>query len=94
MENDDLHISLTLEKDWKGVLKFDAPRHKTIMNMPFDWPRINQFPEWFTPEKNGNYEWIDFSEAGEQTFSDQQLIDGISLSLQKGANQFILKKKK
>ena len=68
--------------------------HKTIMNMPFDWPRINQFPEWFTPEKNGNYELIDFREEGEQIFSDQQLIDGISLSLQKGVNQFILKKKK
>lgn len=94
MENDDLLISLTLEKDWKGVLKFDAPRHKTIMNMPFDWPRINQFPEWFTPEKNGNYELIDFREEREQTFSDQQLRDGIPLSLQKGVNQFILKKKK
>lgn len=94
MENDDLLISLTLEKDWKGVMKFDAPRHKTIMNMPFDWPRINQFPEWFTPEKNGNYELIAFREEREQTFSDQQLRDGIPLTLQKGVHQFILKKKK
>lgn len=94
MKNDDLLISLTLEKDWKGVLKFDAPRHKTIMNMPFDWPRINQFPEWFTPEKNENYELIDFREERKQTFSDQHLRNGIPLSLQKGVNQFILKKKK
>lgn len=94
MENDDLLISLTLEKDWKGMLKFDTPRHKTIMNMPFDWPRINQFPEWFTPEKNGNYELIDVKEEREQTFSDQQLRDGIPLSMHKGVNQFLLKKKK
>ncbi len=92
MENDDLLISLTLEKDWKGVIKFDAPRHQTVMNMPFDWPRINQFPEWFTPEENSSYEWIDFRAEKEQIFSDQQLRDGIPLSLQKGANQFILKK--
>lgn len=91
-ENGDLLISLTLEKDWNGVLKFDAPRHKTIMNMPFDWPRINQFPEWFTPEKNANYELIDFRKEGEQTFSGQQLKDGISLSLPKGVNQFVLKR--
>jgi len=94
IKNDDLLISLTLEEDWKGVLKFDPPRHKTSMNMPFDWPRINQFPEWFTPEKNGKYELIDFKEEKEQIFSDQQLKDGIPLSLQKGVNQFILRKKK
>ncbi len=94
MENNNLLISLTLEKDWNGVLKFDTPRHKTIMNMPFDWPRINQFPEWFTLKKNGNYELIDFREEREQAFSGRQLIDGIPLSLHKGVNQFILKKKK
>ena len=92
MENDDLLISLTLEEDWKGILKFDAPRHKSIMNMPFDWPRINQFPEWFTPERNSEYELIDSSGNGTNTFSDPQLVDGIPLSLQKGVHQFILKK--
>jgi hypothetical protein len=93
-ENDALLISLTLEKDWQGVLKWDAPRHRTIMQMPFDWPRINQFPEWFTPESNTNYQLINVREDKEQTFSDQQLLEGIPLSLPKGTHQFILKKQK
>ena len=61
LDKDDLLINITLEKDWDGVLKFDTPRHQTIMHMPLDWPRINQFPEWFTIGKNGNYELIEFS---------------------------------
>ena len=94
VENDDLLMSITLEKDWDGVLKFDTPRHQTIMHMPFDWPRINQFPEWFTSKKDGNYKLIDYREEREQTFSDRQLREGIPLLLHKGVNQFILKKQK
>ena len=94
VENDELIMSITLEKDWDGILKFDTPRHQTIMHMPFDWPRINQFPEWFTLEKNRNYELIDYNVKREQTFSDRQLRAGIPLSLHKGVNQFILKKQK
>ena len=91
-ENDDLVVSITVEEDWEGVLKFDSPRHQTIMNMPLDWPRINQFPEWFTPEQNQNYEWINFTKETKQSFSNQQLRNGIPISLEKGTNQFIVKK--
>jgi len=27
-------------------------RHKANMNLPMDWARINQFPEWFTGDKD------------------------------------------
>jgi hypothetical protein len=91
LENGDLLINLTLAKDWEGVLKFDTPRHQTIMHMPSDWPRINQFPEWFTLEKNRDYEVINFTYKTKQTYSDQQLKEGIPLSLKKGVNQLILK---
>ena len=92
MKDDDLLISLTVGKDWKGVLKFDTPRFKTIMIMPFDWPRINQFPEWFTAEENRSYELIDILNEGEQTLIGGQLKNGVPLSLLKGATQFIFKK--
>jgi len=92
LDKDDLLINITLEKDWDGVLKFDTPRHQTIMHMPLDWPRINQFPEWFTIGKNGNYELIEFSNKTKKVISDRELINGIPLSLHKGVNRFILKK--
>ncbi|MBM1108225.1 hypothetical protein JQC67_18880 [Aurantibacter crassamenti] len=93
LKEDDLLISLTLDKDWTGILKFDTPRHKTIMNMPFDWPRINQFPEWFTVEKGRNYDLTNYTTKNQQIFTNQQLSDGVPLSLTKGVHQFLLKKK-
>lgn len=45
---DTLYLSLTADQSWSGKLIFDRPRHKTLMHLPLDYPRINQFPEWFT----------------------------------------------
>ncbi len=50
-----LQLYLAADKPWKGKFVFDQPRHKTFMNMPMDYPRINQFPEWFTVVADGNY---------------------------------------
>lgn len=46
-KGDTLYISVKSTKKWEGKLFFDKARHKTEMNMPLDWPRINQFSEWF-----------------------------------------------
>lgn len=51
-----LLISLAADKDWSGTLVFDRARHKQIMRLPLDYPRINQFPEWFTVEPEAWYE--------------------------------------
>ncbi|WP_198440172.1 hypothetical protein [Pareuzebyella sediminis] len=94
MQKDDLLFSITLDQDWTGILKFDTPRHQTVMHMPLDWPRINQFPEWYTVEKDHRYQLINTSEKNHQSFSDKKLAHGIPISLKKGVHQFILKKKK
>jgi hypothetical protein len=41
-------VLYTTGEPWKGRLRFDTPRHKGFMHLPLDYPRINQFPEWFT----------------------------------------------
>ena len=51
-----LHISLSGEWLWSGTLRFDRARHKAVMHLPFDYPRINQFPEWFTVDPLARYE--------------------------------------
>lgn len=49
-----LHLYLSSEQPWKGKLLFDRARHQSIMKLPVDYPRINQFPEWFIlpPERH------------------------------------------
>ena len=47
---DALAVSLRAERDWEGTLLVDRPRHREQMGLPLDWPRINQFPEWFSVE--------------------------------------------
>jgi len=58
---DALKITIRADKPWKGKLIFDAPRHKTVMKMPIDWPRINQFPEWFTAPAEKRYQFLDLT---------------------------------
>lgn len=92
MIGDDLIISVTVDTDWDGVLKFDTPRHKTILQLPWDWPRINQFPEWFTTEPDYQYELIDLKANTAEVFTATQLSQGIKVSLKNGANPFMVKK--
>lgn len=85
-------ISLWAEKDWNGKLVFDQPRHKTQMKLPFDWPRINQFPEWFTVDANKKYVLNDINNKTKTTFTGQELIDGIDVKLDAGEEMLLILK--
>lgn len=52
---DGLVIALRAQQPWQGRLVFDRPRHREVLHLPVDYPRINQFPEWFTVESNATY---------------------------------------
>jgi hypothetical protein len=51
-----LYVTISAAEDWAGRLMFDRKRHSEFMHMPADWPRINQFPEYFTVDMYKNYE--------------------------------------
>jgi hypothetical protein len=87
---DELIISLRADEDWKGVLKFDTRRHRTIMQMPVDWPRINQFPEWFTVEESEVYSVIPPFKENPIAYNGKQLSDGLKVELKKG-ERYVLK---
>ncbi|WP_299533835.1 hypothetical protein [Ulvibacterium sp.] len=82
-------LSLKADKDWTGILRFDAPRHRTIMQMPADWPRINQFPEWFTIDPKKVYEIRDMTNGMSTKYKGTQLLEGIEFTLGKGAKYAI-----
>jgi len=78
------YFVLTAETDWEGKLVFDAPRHKTILHLPVDYPRINQFPEWFTAEVAKEYSISSSQKALTGQYSGKQLVEGIPVKLKVG----------
>jgi len=89
-DSDTLKITLRAEKPWQGRLIFDVPRHKTIMKLPLDWPRINQFPQWFTVEGAKTYTLTDLSGNSKRTFSGENLSEGIEMDLVPGQGKHLL----
>jgi hypothetical protein len=79
-----LYLSITAEKDWEGKVHFDTPRHKTIMKLPIDWPRINQFPEWFTVKSDTNYGLHDMTAGKKKSYTGKVMHEGLQVSLKAG----------
>ncbi len=83
-----LYITLKTEKEYTGKLYFDKPRHKTNLHLPFDWTRINQFPEWFVVENSSFYTVIINGKPSE--ISGKNLIDGLDVLLKAGEEQYMI----
>jgi hypothetical protein len=90
-DGDRLFVSLAADQPWTGKLVFDRPRHKEVMRLPLDYPRINQFPEWFTVRAAGRYT-LAGAAGGEQQVTGQEMSDGISIELQPGVEKRMLLK--
>ncbi len=86
-EDDNLLLSLTTDQQWEGKLVFDTPRHQTVMNLPTDWPRINQFPEWFTAEADQRYEIADINQGTKEVYTGEQLQKGIPFNAEPGEHR-------
>lgn len=54
-DGDTLRIALQADEDWEGTLALDTPRHRLHLGLPVNYPRLNEFPEWFTVEPEGAY---------------------------------------
>ncbi|HSW47036.1 MAG TPA: hypothetical protein VLM89_15845 [Phycisphaerae bacterium] len=77
-----LSLSLSAARPWKGRIVFDRPRHREYLRLPVDYPRINQFPEWYTVGGDTVYE-IQTPTDG-QTLKGRQLWEGLPVELTKG----------
>lgn len=75
-----LQLLVAADKPWQGRLIFDAARHKTVMRMPQDYPRINQFPEWFTVDGDASYRLGQEGDAPE-THSGRELLSGLAVEI-------------
>ena len=84
MKENRLFIVIKAKKDWKGNIYFDHQRSKEIMKLPFDWPRINQFPEWYTVKKGSQYNVMLQTEAKKEKWSAEKLMEGLTINIQGG----------
>jgi hypothetical protein len=70
-------------EDWQGRLILDRPRHRDYLNLPFDYARLNKWPEWFTASAGTGYRVTD-SQGSSQAVDGKALIDGLPLTLTAG----------
>lgn len=85
-----LYVAISSEKEWHGKLTFDYMRHKEIMKLPLDYPRINQFPEWFTVADGSRYLFTDFMNKTEKIVKGSELRKGLQLNLSGGEQYYFL----
>jgi hypothetical protein len=76
-----LLISLSAKQPWTGKLLFDRARHKDYFHLPLDYPRINQFPEWFTVSADKTYTCTTVDPVHSARHSGQDLLAGMALSV-------------
>jgi len=92
-EDDKLFVTLFSEENWKGRLVFDHPRHRDHLNLPFDWPRINQYCEWFVTEADQEYVIKNMTNEEEKVYGGKELQNGIWVQIEAGKEiQLIVEK--
>ena len=84
MNNGKLYLALSAEKEWQGKLVFDFKRHANNLHLPIDYPRINQFPEWFVAEPEKSYSVVSDNLGLKGKYSGADLRNGLSFKLKPG----------
>ena len=81
---DSLVVAMDADSAWSGVLRFDVPRHRTILGLPADWPRINSYPEWYTVDERLRYRVRDVASGKTRVVTGAELASGLPLALRPG----------
>ncbi len=59
------------------------------MGLPIDYPRINQFPEWFTVQNGKNYSVASSGKKISGKYTGEKLLEGIPVKLKAGEKLII-----
>lgn len=86
-DGDRIVISLAAEQPWTGKLIFDRARHKVNLHLPVDYPRINQFPEWFTVDDGASYEIKDSADGKVLEHSGKAMAAGVEVTVPAGTEK-------
>lgn len=89
VENGMLKLAISCESGWTGKLMFEAPRYSNKMHLPLDYPRINQYQQWYTIDSEKQYQVVSSKSGKLEKYKGQELIDGIQLQIKKGETVYI-----
>jgi hypothetical protein len=78
---DGISLMLWSDSDWTGLMHVDRERYNEYMHLPFDWPRINQFQEWFTAKKDKTYTVV--INGSSSIMKGEDIIKGINLQMKR-----------
>ena len=70
-------------KPWQGRLILDRPRYRDYSHMPYDYARLNKWPEWFTADAALTYAVSD-NQGAPTNVAGATLIDGLPINLTPG----------
>lgn len=83
-------LTVLSEEPWKGKINFDVPRHQKIFQLPLDYPRINQFPEWFTISPDKKYQVTFPQGETRHTYTGKELMEGLEINLEENQQISVL----
>ena len=68
-------------EEWRGKIFFDLPRHAEYLHLPIDYPRINQFPEWFVVPRQKAFRIWDLSRGESYQYLGRDLSAGLPVTI-------------
>ncbi|MBM3744467.1 MAG: nuclear transport factor 2 family protein [Acidobacteria bacterium] len=80
-----LTLHLAAETPWRGRVRFDGARHREHWRMERNYPRLNEWPEWFTVDPERLYSLR--VDGRPQTCVGWDLLAGVQVSV--GAGQTV-----
>lgn len=81
-QNDNkLYLHIENDKEWNGKLFFDYPRHREVLNLPVNYPHVNEWSEWFVVEKDKEYKITDYNTKESKVYPGIMLRNGLDINL-------------
>lgn len=76
-----IRVHVSAMSSWKGVLRFDRPRHREYWRMPENYPRLNAWPEWYAVSADRDYEVVNLETGKKQRLKGAELARGYPVTL-------------
>lgn len=78
-----LLVAVSSGQQWEGRVIFDTPRHREHLRLPVNYPRLNEWPEWWTVDAARQYA-VTLQDGAVREYGGEQLASGIPLRLASG----------
>lgn len=82
-DGDCLAVVALAGRPWEGRLVLDRARHAEHLRLPVNYPRLNEWPEWFTAEPGRQYA-VTLPDGSRRDLPGEDLATGLPLRLAPG----------